>query len=655
MAKRMAATMRSIALALIVCATALGAREAQAAEEILRFDADVQVARDGTLTVTETIRVRAEGRDIRRGIYRDFPLTFVDAEGTWREVTFTLLDVTRDGKREPHFTRRADDAIRIYAGDENTMLRPGEYTYTLRYRTGRQIRWFDDAPELNWNVTGNFWIFPIRQASARITFESGARPVRWIAYTGPFGARGTAWRAEAGNGLLTVETTEPLAPREGLTVVATLPADAVAPPGRADRLWYAAFDNRGWLLGGGGFLALLAYYLWAWNAVGRDPKRGTVIPLFHPPDGVSPALANYIANWGLSDIWRAFTAAALSLAVRGLLVFDDGDKSLTLRATGRQPDGGSATLPAGERAIFDWVRAAGGSGTIDRDNSASVAELVKDFRGHIAGENRNRFFRHNLGYFLAGLVLTALVVAVIVKFGGLREAELALMFGAGFIGLFFGLFAIPLVGAIFGTARGGSRLRSAFVLIFLAVFLFNAGGIFMIAGSTLAGVLSDNIFPVALIAGFTALNGLFLYLLRAPTDIGRKMMDQLAGLRLYLETAESDRLNMQAPEITADRFEALLPYAVALNVEKPWSDAFAAALARAHPGEADATTLYQPGWRRGGAWSGGSFGRSVAATVAGIGSAMAAAMPAPSSGSSGFSSSGGGSGGGGGGGGGGGW
>jgi len=33
-------------------------------------------------------------------------------------------------------------------------------------------------------------------------------------------------------------------------------------------------------------------------------------------------------------------------------------------------------------------------------------------------------------------------------------------------------------------------------------------------------------------------------------------MGQLAGFRLYLETAESDRLNLSAPEITADRFEA---------------------------------------------------------------------------------------------------
>jgi uncharacterized membrane protein len=133
-------------------------------------------------------------------------------------------------------------------------------------------------------------------------------------------------------------------------------------------------------------------------------------------------------------------------------------------------------------------------------------------------------------------------------------------------------------------------------------------------------------------------------------------MDQLAGLKLYLETAEADRMNLRAPEITAERFEALLPYAVALNVEKPWSEAFAAALARAHPGEADPMRNYHPAWTNsGGNWSGAAFGAAVAATVGSVSSALASAVPV-SSGSSGFSSSGGGgSGGGGGGGGGGGW
>ena len=160
-------------------------------------------------------------------------------------------------------------------------------------------------------------------------------------------------------------------------------------------------------------------------------------------------------------------------------------------------------------------------------------------------------------------------------------------------------------------------------------------------------------FSFALVGGFAMVNGLFFYLLRAPTALGRPIMDQLDGLRLYLQTAEADRLNLNAPEITAERFEALLPYAVALDVEKPWSDAFASALRRAHPDDPDPMSHYRSGWSSG-SWSSSNFSSSVSSSIAGVSSALASAVPV-SSGSSGFSGGSGGSGGGGGGGGGGGW
>ena len=59
---------------------------ALAAEEILGFDSAVIVRADGVLDVTETIRVRAEGDQIKHGIYRDFPLTFVDDDGRSHRV-----------------------------------------------------------------------------------------------------------------------------------------------------------------------------------------------------------------------------------------------------------------------------------------------------------------------------------------------------------------------------------------------------------------------------------------------------------------------------------------------------------------------------------------------------------------------------------------
>ncbi len=653
-------------LSLIAVFLLAGFSRGIAAEVIHSFDSHVVLDKSGELTVTERIRVRAEGSAIKRGIYRDFPLTFTDAQGKRREVSFTLLGVTRDGRPEKYFTeRKSGGVIRIYAGDKDVLLSRGDYTYVFRYRTARQVRWFDTGPELNWNVTGNFWTFPILAASYRLELADGLRPVRWTAFTGPLGARGTNYRAElTAAGALVVNTTRPLQAGEGLTVVAALPDGAVNPPTQADELWYAFYDNRGWIFGGLGFLLVLGYYLSAWKAVGRDPKGGTIIPLFYPPKGISPALANYIDNWGLGrDKWRAFTAAALSLAVKGLLRFDDKDGSLTLKRTEEAPKDVYATLPPGERAIYGWVDRGSGIASIDKSNSSAVASVEKSFTNAIVGENKNRFFRRNLGYVLAGAAMTVAVIAGIGIFGGLAETDIAIIAVIAFASVWLGMFLVPILMALFGAVRFGSIVRAAMTLVVLGIFISIAvqalHGMF---GSGLREVfpllwslLGDHPLPFMLVASFATLNGLFLYLMRAPTALGGPIMDQLAGFKLYLETAESDRLNLSgAPEITAERFEALLPYAVALDVEKPWSDAFAAALQRAYPDETDPVDRhYRPNWHSG-SWSGRSLGSAIASTVSSTASALSSAMPASSS-SSGFSSGGGGSGGGGGGGGGGGW
>ncbi|HEX5212413.1 MAG TPA: DUF2207 domain-containing protein [Pseudolabrys sp.] len=640
----------------ILLAALLGAGPAMAAEVIHSFVSDVTVAKDGELAVTETLQVRAEGRDMRHGIYRDFPLTFKDAGGKLREVSFTLVGVSRDSAAEPYHTERTHGVIRIYAGSKDVLIRPGEHTYVFQYRTGRQIRWFDGKPELNWNVTGNFWRFPIESASYRLQLFEGAAPVRWTAFTGRLGARGTDWQGNVGPlGGLSVSSTRRLAPGEGLTVVAELPATAVDPPNANTLLWYEISDNRQWIVGGIGLLVLLIYYVVAWSAVGRDPKRGTVVPLFHPPEGISPALANYIHNWGLSrEKWRAFTAAALSLAVKGLLHLQQAGKTLTLKSTGKDPQG-RVPLAEEERAIVNKLTAKGGTIVIDSANAVTVADLGKKFTTAVETGNRNRFFRRHLGYVVVGFLMTIAVVVWEIAFGGLEDRDVAVFFATGFVGFFIGMFVMPIVQSIHsGAARFNVIVWIAFVLVFISVVV---NGMHLALDTVvsqgwpaLRAFVADDPFPFVLVAAFAAVNGLFVYLMKAPTALGGPIMDQLDGFRLYMETAEKDRLNYQAPDFTAERFEALLPYAVALDVEKPWADAFGAALRRAHPDDPDPMRHYQPGWSSGG-WSGGNFGSAVASTVGGMSGALASAVPV-SSGSSGFGGGGGGSGGGGGGGGG---
>ena len=61
------------ALLLLLSVGLLGADIVHADERILDYQSDVLIHSDGKLIVTETIRINAEGVDIRRGIYRDFP------------------------------------------------------------------------------------------------------------------------------------------------------------------------------------------------------------------------------------------------------------------------------------------------------------------------------------------------------------------------------------------------------------------------------------------------------------------------------------------------------------------------------------------------------------------------------------------------------
>jgi len=139
---------------------------ARAEEHVLSYDAQVAIAQDGGLDVVETIRVRAEGDQIRRGIYRDFPTDYHDARGHHYRVGFTLVGISRDGRPEPHHTETMSNGVRIYIGSADVLLDPGEYAYELHYRTTRQLGFFADHDELYWNVTGNGWVFPISLARA---------------------------------------------------------------------------------------------------------------------------------------------------------------------------------------------------------------------------------------------------------------------------------------------------------------------------------------------------------------------------------------------------------------------------------------------------------------------------------------------------------
>jgi uncharacterized membrane protein YgcG len=641
----MNAPMRTI---LVVALLAAMSAPALAVERILQFISDVKVEQNSDLLVTETIRVQAEGYDIKRGILRDFPTRYTGRDGRRVNVGFDVLSVTRDGRPEDYKTEALSNGVRIRIGNAGQTLSFGSHTYVIRYRTTRQIGFFENFDELYWNATGTGWTFPIDVAEARITLPEKVAFTQTALYTGPQGATDkNAQIVEQRPGYIVFRTTRPLPARNGLTVAAAWPKGIVNPPTQAQLARYWLRDNLPVMVAGIGLVLLLGYYALAWWKVGRDPRRGTIIPLFAPPKDMSAPAVRYVHEMEFDN--RTFSAAILDLAVHGGVKLSDSGKQMRLTELQGARDV-SSPVATMARELFR----SNSSVVLDNVNHKIIGKAKDELHERLKALYLKSMFTNNYGWSNTGLLLWVLFTASL-------ALSVFLTYGADLGGamLFGTAFAAPgtavMVAFLLGLVSGRTGL-----LTFLFGFLFS--GAFAIAGfavllgatHTLTGSLF-NLYALAVLTPILVapLVGLAYYLLKAPTAEGRKVMDQIEGFKQYLGVAEEDRLNyLHPPEKTPELFERFLPYAVALNVENRWAERFAGVLAAAAAAGAAAATWYSGDRLSDNDWSSfaGRVGDSLASTVA-----SASTAPGSSGGGSSGSGGGGSSGGGGGGGGGSGW
>jgi len=193
----------------------------------------------------------------------------------------------------------------------------------------------------------------------------------------------------------------------------------------------------------------------------------------------------------------------------------------------------------------------------------------------------------------------------------------------------------------------GNTAAAVFITIFCIPFV--SGELVVLA--ILARVASLALVMFALSSA--VLHIVFLYLMKAPTYAGRRLLDQIEGFKMFLGAVDSDRLNRaMPPQQTPVVFEKLLPYALALDVEQDWANKFSGVLTAASTVPGGSSTVYATSFyvgTSGGGFGGANFASSFSNSFT---SAISSSSSAPGSSGGGGS---GGSGGGGGGGGGGGW
>lgn len=548
---------------------------AGADERILDFHSDILVLDNGWIEVTETIEVRAEGNRIRRGIYRDFPTRYRDANGNSHEVAYEPLTVLRNDAREDFHTRKWENGIRTNFGSSNRMLAPGIHTYTFRYRANRMLGFFDEHDELYWNVTGLEWAFPIDKASATVVlkFEGGPAIQSTDAFTGPWGSRGKDFTVRReGPGSVTFKSTGVLVPHEGLTIVVGWPKGLLVPPGQAQKIAWLLTDNINLLVAGAGLVAMLIYFIPVWRNFGKDPEEGLIFTRYEPPAGFSPASLRFIKQMYYDS--KVMTAAVVNLAVKGYLQIRASDDLHSLERN--NPGENAPELATGERELYEGLFRNGDLMFLKDENHELLGGARSAHRKALRRDYANRYFKTNGLLSIPGLLI------------GILSAAIALNVGLG---------PTPFVIAVI-------------VLMVIIFFVFAA-------------------------------------LMKRPTGLGRKVLDDMLGFKDYLEIAEKDEMNLRnPPEKTPALFEKYLPFALAMGVEQEWAERFTEILASIR-GPND--TSYHPSWYDG-SWNSLKLGSNTASVSSGLNTAISSSItpPGSSSGAGGGGFSGGGGGGGGG-------
>jgi hypothetical protein len=457
---------------------------AHAVGRVGAFHSDIRIASNGELSVIETIEVQAAGRELQRGIVREFPGEYRDRLGNRVTLPVAVEKVLRNGEPEPYVLESFGNGTRLRTGYPGTALPLGKHVYQIAYRSVHQVGFLDEHDEIYWNVAGGLDA-AIERLSAEVSFERPVPPERMKleAYTGAQGVRGQDYHAFVREGSAAFRATRPLAPSEGMTIAVAFPKGVVAQPSLLERgAWHVA-TNRGVPVGAGIAVLMLAFLLVCWR---RVAAQAAPAPRAAPPEGVGPGGVRYIDRKVCDE--RCVNAALLGLQSRGYLRIREHGERLRLERTGNEVE----WFP-GEEALARRVL---------RDEHAEIRR-----RGRTL-EEAGRKFSDELRQAFGRRCWT-------------RHGSFAL--AAGGIGLAGVLAMLAL-----DTPRLAMAVISGAMLLALALF-------------------SLTLLPV--------------YRAR-----GREHQEAIDALRQHLSSAEPK---------SEEEFARLLPYAVALELEKAWGKRFA--------------------------------------------------------------------------------
>ena len=175
------------------------------------------------MKIEETIVYDFED-EARHGIFRYIPL-YSKVGDLYRIIKIENTKVQRDGREEEFDESKDSERVSFKIGDPDKTI-TGPHTYKISYVVENGIGSnFPNHDEIYWNITGNDWPVIIEKVSAKIITSLDAFSLESRCFTGFSGENLHNCTGIEGE----YDSTLPLNPGEGMTIVEVYPKDTFPP------------------------------------------------------------------------------------------------------------------------------------------------------------------------------------------------------------------------------------------------------------------------------------------------------------------------------------------------------------------------------------------------------------------------------------------
>ncbi|MDR3230386.1 MAG: DUF2207 domain-containing protein [Synergistaceae bacterium] len=546
----------------------------------------------GVLDVEETLFVAFDGQPLSQDLTRGISGHYAKSGREKSKTGFVLLNATLDDQPTKTTIRRNPESLRLTLGARGATFTPGLHVFKLKYELINMIVFHPEQDTLIWRVLRESSC-PVLKVAVDASLPNGEKGAasEFRLFSGQMEdlQEGEGLKADGGGRL---STTLPLDAGKSLTLYMSWDKGLVAEDflsGAEWRAWDVAV-----------LFLLSAYYVFVWFRYGRVPKQAPALPGTTPPEDLPPGLLRNLRD--INADARMLTAEILNLAVRGYIhVLDDltADEDRSVRQKGRRrskhdigknteegpPEAAGTRYSSLERMMKRKYRLRLGPAAQDSSSLSATEKLLlhnlfhRDDAGEIVLDQSSAkrirkafhtlvrnfsargkgFHFQNTGFWTGGLFIfeayTAFVMFHVLSrgVGGVEpDSTHALAFMAPLF-----LLAPFLGGEKIWREKMWKESTLTFIVRTCVPLFFCASALAILRQqhASLSGI--------APLVGGIAVIGIFWKLMPVHSEEGVRLLNKIEGFQLGLDSQA-----LLKEQDTVERFEALFPYACALDREQ---------------------------------------------------------------------------------------